>query len=52
MDFSNSYVKIDLDAIRENVCLLKEKAGLPILAAVKADAYGHGAVPVARCIEP
>ncbi|HWC83924.1 MAG TPA: alanine racemase [Pseudonocardiaceae bacterium] len=42
---------IDLDAIRHNVRLLAARAagsGAATLVAVKADAYGHGAVPVAR----
>ena len=39
---------IDLSAIRANVALLKEKAGVNLLAVVKADAYGHGLVPVAK----
>jgi alanine racemase len=39
---------VDLSAIRANVALLKEKAGVNLLAVVKADAYGHGLVPVAK----
>jgi alanine racemase len=39
---------VDLSAIRANVVLLKEKAGVDLLAVVKADAYGHGLVPVAK----
>jgi alanine racemase len=39
---------VDLSAIRANVALLKEKAGVDLLAVVKADAYGHGLVPVAK----
>ena len=40
---------IDLDAIERNVRRLKELIGLRVLIAiVKADAYGHGAYPVAR----
>ena len=42
-------VLIDLDAIRHNVALLvKHAAGVPTMAVVKADGYGHGAVAVAR----
>ena len=51
MDFDNTYVKIDLDAIRSNLDAVREKAGVPVMAVVKADAYGHGAVPVARILE-
>ena len=39
---------VDLSAIKHNVALLKEKAGTDLLAVVKADAYGHGLVPVAK----
>lgn len=42
-------VLIDLDAIRHNVELLAASAGqVPVMAVVKADGYGHGAVPVAE----
>ena len=39
---------VDLTAVKANVALLKEKAGVDLLAVVKADAYGHGLVPVAK----
>jgi alanine racemase len=39
---------IDTSAIKHNVALLKEKSGTDLLAVVKADAYGHGLVPVAK----
>lgn len=40
---------IDLDAVSANVRHLSALVGTPdLLAVVKADAYGHGAVPVAR----
>lgn len=39
-------VEIDLEAIRHNVGALKP-AGAELMAVVKADAYGHGDVPVA-----
>ena len=52
MEYSNTYVKIDLDAILENYRAVREKAGAPVMAVVKADAYGHGAVPVAKLLEP
>lgn len=52
MEYSNTYVNIDLDAIWENFCVIREKANAPVMAVVKADAYGHGAVPVSRLLEP
>lgn len=51
MNFDNTYVKIDLDAIAANFAAVQEKAGVPTMAIVKADAYGHGAVQVARLLE-
>lgn len=40
---------IDLDAVAENVRRLREFAGdAAVMAVVKADAYNHGAVPVAK----
>ncbi|WP_214370260.1 alanine racemase [Pseudonocardia sp. H11422] len=40
---------VDLDAIRENVAALRDRAGTAeVMAVIKADAYSHGLVPVAR----
>lgn len=42
---------IDLDAVRHNYAYLKQAAGGGrLIAVVKADAYGHGAVRVARAL--
>ncbi|MBE5962566.1 MAG: alanine racemase [Lachnospiraceae bacterium] len=43
---------IDLDAICENMRRTKEKIakGTKLMAVVKADGYGHGAVPVAKAL--
>jgi alanine racemase len=45
-----SWLEIDLGAVRHNTQALKELLGptCSILAVVKADAYGHGALPVSR----
>jgi alanine racemase len=41
--------RISLDAVRHNTRLLRRRAGrADVMAVVKADGYGHGAVPVAR----
>ena len=40
--------RVDLDAVRHNVRTLIDAAGVPGMAIVKADGYGHGAVPVGR----
>jgi len=42
---------VDLDALRHNVRVLRARAdGADLMAIVKADAYGHGAVPVTRVL--
>ena len=51
MKFDNTHVTIDLDIIAANFRAIKEKAGVPVMAIVKADAYGHGAIQVARHIK-
>ncbi|MEI7033028.1 alanine racemase [Streptomyces pratensis] len=41
--------EIDLAALRANVRVLRERAaGAQLMAVLKSDAYGHGAVPCAR----
>ena len=45
---SRTWAEVDLGAVRHNVRALGRRAGVPLMAVVKADAYGHGAVPVAR----
>jgi alanine racemase len=39
---------VDLDAIRDNVALLRSRTTAAVMAVVKADGYGHGLVPAAR----
>lgn len=48
---ANNYVTIDLDIIAANFRSICQKAGVPVMAVVKADAYGHGAVPIAQLVE-
>ncbi len=52
MEFDSTYVTIDLDAIAQNMDAVCRKAKTAVMAVVKADAYGHGAAPVARLLEP
>lgn len=51
--FSRINAEIDLDAVAHNFDLMhkKLKPGTKMCAVVKADCYGHGAVPVAQFIE-
>ena len=51
LNFDSTYVKIDLDVIAANFAAVKEKTGVPVMAVVKADAYGHGAIQVARLLQ-
>ena len=45
--------EIDLRALKNNYTIIKERAGreAKVLAVVKADAYGHGALKVSRTLE-
>jgi len=49
---ASAYAEIDLAALCANYRRLCQQAGsgLSLLAVVKADAYGHGAVPVSRAL--
>ena len=48
----SAWIEIDLDALVSNARLLQGSlpSGIRLEAVVKADAYGHGAVPVARAL--
>lgn len=50
MDDVLAWAEVDLDAIAYNARLLKDCAGsgCELTVAVKANAYGHGAIPVSR----
>ena len=51
MNFDSTRVKIDLDAIEANMDAICRKVGVPVMAVVKADAYGHGAIQIARLLQ-
>ena len=51
MNYDCTRAIIDLDAISSNFDAIRKKANAPVMAIVKADAYGHGAIPVARLLE-
>ncbi|HET7474207.1 MAG TPA: alanine racemase [Candidatus Limnocylindrales bacterium] len=48
-----AWIEVDLGALAGNVAALRRMAGagVRVLPVVKADAYGHGMVPVARALE-
>jgi len=43
-----TWIEVNLTAIEENVRTLRTIAGVPIMAVVKANGYGHGAIEVSR----
>ena len=53
MEYQRLYAKIDLDAIGKNVASVRARIpeSTGIMAIIKANAYGHGAVPLARYLE-
>ncbi len=51
MNLGCTQLIIDLDAIRHNIQEVKKRAGVPVMAIIKADAYGHGAVEIARHLD-
>ena len=50
MDIRDTVIKIDLSAISHNIKTIHKLIGadVAILAVIKANAYGHGAVQVAK----
>ena len=51
LNFDATRVIIDLDALSANLDAVREKTGTAVMAVIKADAYGHGAIPVARLLQ-
>ena len=51
MNFDNTYVKIDLDTIDANIDAIRARVGVDVMAIIKADAYGHGSIQVARLLQ-
>lgn len=51
--YSRVYAKVDLDAIASNIECMKRNLSptTKIMAVIKADGYGHGAVPIAQMLE-
>ncbi len=53
MEFDRIYAEVDLGRIEENMEAMKNnlRPGTKMCGVVKTDAYGHGAVPVAKTID-
>ena len=49
---NGNYVTVDLDAICDNLQILAKHTETQVCGVIKADAYGHGAVAVAKAIAP
>jgi len=49
-DFARAWLDVDLGAVRHNAAVLRARAGVPLLAMVKANSYGVGAVAVTRAL--
>ena len=47
---SRAYAEINLDAILHNMSQMQRilQPGTKIMPVIKADAYGHGAIPIAE----
>jgi alanine racemase len=45
-----AWVSVDLDAVARNFEKVRKRTAVGVFAVVKADAYGHGAVDVARAL--
>ncbi len=43
-----TWIEIDLSAVADNIKALRTISGVPVMAVVKANGYGHGAVEVSR----
>lgn len=52
--YQRTYVEVDLDAIVDNMCSLKQNVAdhTRLVGVIKTDGYGHGSVPIAHTLEP
>ncbi len=52
--YARIYAEVDLDKIQQNINSLKAnlKEDTRIMGVIKADGYGHGAIPIAKELEP
>jgi alanine racemase len=47
---SRAVAEINLNAIESNLKFIKDKTNTQVLAVVKADAYGHGLLPISKAV--
>jgi alanine racemase len=46
---NSNWLEIDLDVMARNIGVLRNVVGVPLMAVVKANGYGHGILETARC---
>lgn len=51
-DQQRAWVEVDLGALQRNASMLAQRAGVPLIPMVKADAYGLGVEAVVWALEP
>lgn len=53
MKYYSTFAEVDLDAIRHNIIEMRNhiRPSTKLMAVIKADAYGHGAVAIAKTLE-
>lgn len=51
--YLRTYAEVDLEAIAHNIAEVRKKVGKDVMiaAVIKADGYGHGAIPIAKRLE-
>ncbi|MCR5753936.1 MAG: alanine racemase, partial [Acetatifactor sp.] len=51
--YQRGYAEVDLDAIVDNMENMKQHLapGTQMIGVIKADGYGHGSVPIAKCLQ-
>lgn len=49
--YGDPWIELNLDHLRWNFEQLRKRVGVPIMAVVKANAYGHGLVEIGRALE-
>lgn len=52
-EYQRVYAQVDLTAIEENMVQMKRNiaADTQLMGVIKTDGYGHGSVPIAKCLE-
>ena len=51
LTYSRGWARIDLDALHHNLKEILSHSSAPVIAVIKADGYGHGAVMLAKEME-